>query len=147
MPTQMHRIWTWLKDHQPQTAKSIASALHLPQANSLLSQMERRRMVSYSYEHDRSTGYTTKRYVAVGREYELLPMTVKATPRGKPAPLVALAPTISMTASPLLQSKPDAFPPWLLPTPAPQFDLDALTIAEARALYTRLARMFKGETA
>ena len=64
-PTQLHRIWTWVQDHQPQSAKQIALALKLPQASSMLSQMEQRGMVTSTLDHDRSSGFHTKRYSVV----------------------------------------------------------------------------------
>lgn len=130
LPTQTQRIWVWLKDHQPQTAKAISAALHLAQSPTLLSSMEKRGMVTSKLEHSRLTGGTVKWYSTVGRAYELLPVPKKTA--NKPQP-------------PALQTQALDAPAATRPTAA--FDLDALTIAEARALYSRLARMFKGETA
>lgn len=124
-PTQIERIWTWLKDHQPQSAKAIEVALHLPQASSMLSQMEKRGMVTSKLVYDVRTGRTTKQFNAVGREYELLPLPREAKPG--PAPAVTGQPAMNNAA------------------PADKFNLDSLTIAEARALFARLSQMFKGE--
>lgn len=131
LPSQTHRIWTWVQDHQPQSAKQIALALKLPQASSLLSQMEQRGMVTSTPHHDRSSGLTIKMFRVVGKEYEMLPLPFK------PA-----------VAKPTAQVIVADFKPVAAPSTAPSptaFDLDVLTIAEARDLYKRLARMFKGE--
>ena len=108
-------------------------------------------MVSSVKDLDRSSGYTTKRYSVVGRTYELLPKPKKIAKRYTPmvapaapvqAPQIAPPlPTTSLMATPFHHYKPLPLPP----TPAAAFDLDSMTIAEARALYTRLARMFKGD--
>ena len=143
LPSQTKRIWVWLSDHQPQSAKSVAAALHIPEASSLLSMMERHRMVTSTKDLNRSTGNVINRYSTVGREYELLPMPKKVksvvTLTSKVADFVAAAEQLKAVTQP-----PVAAP--VQPADAVKFDLDTLTIAEARALYVRLAKMFNGES-
>ena len=138
LPTQTKRIWVWLNDHQPQSAKAVAAALSIPEASSLLSMMERRRMVTSTKDLNRSTGFVIKRYSTVGREYELLPMPKKIKSVETAKPIINPAPALVTIAPPAIQTIAPA---------ANKFDLDTLTIAEARALYIRLAKMFKGEAA
>ena len=133
-PTQTQRIWMWLNDHQPQSAKQISMALKMPQASSLLSQMEQRRMVVTTPHLNRSSGITIKLYSVVGREYAYLTLP--------PKPVVA-KPTAQVFAIQFQPTEPVQCSQ-AAPTPA-AFDLDSMTIAEARALYTRLASMFRGE--
>ena len=137
MPSQMQRIWMWLNDHQPQSGKQIELALKLPHAYSLLCQMEQRHMVSSTVEYDRSSNRNIKKFCTVGKTYEILPMPHK--------PVVAkpTAQVFDVRFQPIEAPEPVQFSQ-AGPT---AFDLDTLTIAEARALYKRLASMFKGETA
>ena len=148
LPSQLERIWVWLKDHQPQSARQIEITLKIPQASSILSQMETRRMVSSVKELDRSSGFTTKRFSVVGRTYELLPKP-KKTPFKAAAPAAPVINILDLKPGPIMQAPQivsiDTRAPWQIFTPAAPLDLDALTIAEARALYIRLASMFKGE--
>lgn len=137
LPSQTQRIWMWLKDHQPQSAKQVAAAMHLPQASSMLSQMEKRRMVTSTLDYDRSTCRHTKKFHTVGREYEYLPLPIKPVVVKPTAQVFAIQfpPSVAPEAVQCSQAGPTAF------------DLDSLTIAEARALYKRLAPMFQGEAA
>lgn len=130
-PTQFQRVWTWLKDHQPQTAKAVDAALSLPQASSLLSQMEKRGMVSSSKEFDRRTGFNVKRFIAAGREYELLPLPKAAEPAPKPK-----AEVFNVQFAPMQPSK--------APVQLEKFNLESMTIAEARQAYHQLRAMFGG---
>ena len=134
---QTQRIWMWLNDHQPQSAKQIATAMKLPQASSLLCQMEKRGMVTSTVEHDRFTGHNSKMFRTVGKEYQLLPRPLKPVVPKPTAQVFALRFQPIDPAEPVQcsQAGPTAF------------DIDTLTIAEARALYKRLATMFQGEAA
>ena len=134
---QMQRVWLWLNEHQPQSAKQVALALHLPHAPGLLSQMENRCMVRSTVELDQSTQRHVKKFRVVGREYEYLPL---------PFTPIAAKPTAQVFELRFQPTDP-AEPVQLSQAGPTAFDLDTLTIAEARALYKRLATMFQGEKA
>ena len=90
-------------------------------------------MVETTSHGDRSKGFAVKMYRAIGREYELLPLPFNPVV-AKPTAKVIVA-DFKPVASPNAAPSPTAF------------DVDTLTIAEARALYKRLATMFQGEKA
>jgi len=116
------RVWLWLKDHPGKTAKEIALALHedTKAVSTRLTQMEQRHMVQSKHAHHKGTSYRgIKEYTALGNTFEVLP--IATTPlRVQPYKIHDLV---------------------IIPTQKER-NIDDLTIAEARALYEQLKRMF-----
>lgn len=117
--SRMQRVWTTVYNSKLRiTSSDVAKILKESNGNvsSLLSQMEQRGMVDAVYNNK-----GVKEYGTIGDKYELLPVRKVAT---TPAKWRASMPI-------LIQDK--------------VFDVDSLTISEARALYRKLKPMFEGE--
>lgn len=136
LPTQMQRIWTYLKDHPGHSSRRITAELKiLPTSiSSLLSKMVDRDMVYTRKEAQ--LGRLVVLYFVNGRmkEYELLPRKSKKS-------VTKLVP----------QLKVETVVPE--PTPVPtetkcqckswqKQAVDAMTVAEARYLYETLDKLF-----
>jgi hypothetical protein len=134
------RIWQWLKDHQTgdtgYTYSQVSKALNIKESSSssLICDMVKRRMMEARRERapKGASRTMTTYYRALGGEYELLPL-----------PLAKLA-TLPQPLPPAVEPEPGRW----LPSPpqkvtADKFDLDNLTIGEARTLYLKLKEMFK----
>ncbi len=142
LKTHKELIWQFLKDHPSQSAAALVAALKLPpeRVNNSLWMMERRGMVASTThverEHSSRGNYRNiKRYTAVGATFEMLPLVKKAVTRvsqkAVPQPVTAVEPQQEKPATLVQQAKK-----------VEDFDLDGLTIRQARALYDKLHRMF-----
>lgn len=142
-PSVKERLWQHIRANQGHTAHQIAKVLRsIPSSTiaSQLSDMERRGMVFVKGAKAATTWgrSTVKAYHSDMTTYELLPVLAQFR-RDKPAALIK-AP-VATTPAPTPSAAPQA--PAAAPA-APQFNLEALTLAEARALYLQLHKMFGG---
>jgi len=145
MPTQVERLWRVLRDNpQGLTAQRAAALTGIANASTQLSMMVRRKMATARSELQRRPihgGVMAERpvniYSTTMKEYELLPAPKKEKPS---APAVS-APTAP--PAPAVQRAPA--PPRAVPTVAEaQAFVERMTIAEARALWAVMDRMFGG---
>jgi hypothetical protein len=127
-PTQSELIWRRVKEQPGMTAKGIGMSLTSIKKSSistLLSAMEKRGMVYTKRDAGRARKYYTDMTA-----YELLPL---------PKPLPKVTPPAKIEVE-YCQSSP------LVVTPPKAFNLDDLTVREARALYEQLHKMFGGKS-
>jgi hypothetical protein len=135
--TLIKRIWLWLHDHPGRTMAEIAAALNEEKmdVSSRLNELENRQMVSFVRDHVRSGNGTflMKRFTALGKEYELLPMQKKYKAK-PPAKKFADVPTPLPLPPQAIEKKPATLPTkdWM----------DRYTLGELRAMYADLKRLF-----
>jgi DNA-binding CsgD family transcriptional regulator len=127
LPPAGKRIWLWLKDHPGKTAKDIATALNIEAStsSSQLTKMEQRGMVAKVYS---SVYGDSLRWKTCIPEYDLLPIhkngiIAKATVTTLPPPIAPKAPSMGAL-------------------PSYKFDMEKLTIEDARTLYLQLKKLF-----
>ena len=136
IPSQMERIWNWLTDHPNQTAQEVAKALKFPGTSSLIAQMQRRNMLLISYDDCRLKGQKVKRFKPITKTYILLPQSKETLGQRKKIVSAAVSthiPTPLQTPQVTIAT---------LKTPAFAWNVEAMTIADARALYLQLHKMF-----
>jgi len=131
-PTQYEILWRFVKNEPGLTSAKLAvkTGLPRPTVNSGLSQMEKRAIV-YT-KGTKGFGYTgtAKAYYTDLDAYKLLPMPKVDAPK-KFAPPASFPPADAAKAG------------TVQPAQAPTaFDLESLTIADARRLYNQLKGMF-----
>ena len=134
--SQMEIVWRCVKEMQPVDYKAVMKRTKLVQGivSTTLSQMEKRGMVySRGAKGDGFSG-TRKEYLTDLPEYKRLPDPDKKTDR----PYVQPAPTPKR----VIHIKPVQTVQNV--TQSNTLDVDKLTIAEARALWAKLDRMFGG---
>jgi hypothetical protein len=124
-PTIAQRVWRIIKDEPGLTQSQMFKRLPAIAKGSISSQlhlMEKRGMVYVKGTKGGGPTGTSKAYYTDLDHYERLPLPKGngKTAEPAPAPALGLAP----------------------PTTAKKFDLDGLTIGEARALYKQLKEMF-----
>jgi predicted transcriptional regulator len=113
------RVWMYLKDHPDKSAKDIALALNVHQAQVYVAvnfMSSRKMLTSYIELEKRGVGRRSiKVYRAAGDRYELLPLIQKNQ---------------EVTV--------------IVPEPAKQIEvnIDTLTVKEAKALYDKLKEIF-----
>jgi predicted transcriptional regulator len=113
------RVWMYLKDHPDKSAKDIALALNVHQAQVYVAvnfMSSRKMLTSYIELEKRGVGRRSiKVYKAVGDRYEMLPPVQK---------------TQEVTV--------------IVPEPIRQIEvnIDTLTVKEAKALYDKLKEIF-----
>lgn len=144
LPTIPERIWTYIKDHPRSTCFDISSVFKLPfnQVATVAGLLVRRKMLCVEKDRRRARGVSYARLINLYTVppnmpfYTVLPLGPARHPKkGRVAsvkPELKAVPTLPAVEIPA-------------PTPAPQvdkFDLDALTVGEAKLLYERLHRMF-----
>lgn len=158
------RIWLYLKDHPGTTSKRLAVELRVSQGSvsSMLSQMCRRKMLTWLVETAKpykGRGAKHRRVFFVdpkmGGVYELLPESVKSKPRvamaaaheSKPKPASGEVAPLRVVghAGPEIPT-PLTIKPQVVTIAQSSDFIDGLTVAEARALYQHLHKMF-GEKA
>lgn len=158
------RIWLYLKDHPGTTSKRLAIELRDSQGSisSMLSQLCRRKMLIWQIEpvkpyKGRGAKYRRVFFVdpKMGGVYELLPEVVKSKPRvavaavqeprSKPAGDEAAPLRVAGHAGPEIPT-PLTIKPQIVTIAQSADFIDGLTVAEARALYQHLHKMF-GEKA
>lgn len=142
LPPMNRRIWQWLYDkHGGYTSAEPATALNLPPNTvaAILADMDTRGMVragASTRMTKTKQGRRPKEWFAVGNKFELLPVkqefkvpTLAQMRKQSLGPVPATVPTTT--------SQPAA--------PAPAINVeDGMTLAEARALYLRLHKIFGG---
>lgn len=133
--SQIQLTWTWLKDHPNKTAREVETALKFSGTSSTLAQLRKRGMVTCKPEQDARNPMPVNRYTAVGTEYELKPMPKKVKP---------VKPSQFTNAAGLPIAASSAVPVAPVPAAPADFNLDTMTIADARKLYKQLHRMFGG---
>lgn len=137
----MERVWRIVADHPCVTSKSVAQIMgeEHSEVSSHLSAMVKRGMIRSEMIPIKvrcGNGFTDRRvhhYTACIKQYELLPLKKKSARNPKP-----------LSVTPLQQIK-DSIPRAEL-TPltrvTPGFDIEQLTLSEARALYQKLHVLF-----
>lgn len=133
------RIWYYVKDHPGSTCHDIQAVLHLPfdRVATVCGTLVKRKMFYVKKETRRVHGtrggvrmvnlYTAPPTMGV---YTVLPMP-SSKPAASPAPAKLPAPPLQVV------------PPTLAsPEQKSKFDLDNMTVGEAKLLYERLHRMF-----
>jgi hypothetical protein len=154
--TMSERVWLYLKDHPKTTAKRLSTELREPVSiiSSTVSTLVRRKMLTFEVEAIRLKGgrgpKTHRRYSVepkMGGRYELWPIVVKSKSRkatrvSAPAPQkpVQTLPPVHETGT--VQQPPLTIKPQIVTIAKSQDFIDGLTVAEARALYERLHKMF-----
>lgn len=154
MPTQIQRIWTYVKDHPGRTSRRIAAEIKIPinSISSLLSQMVNRDMV-YSSQEMR-LGKSVKVYHVVGRmtQFELLPRKKKGKVKVKAAAAVQAVKPVQPL--PIVHFVPAELPKAVAKEPDQvlcskcqgkswtKASVDSMTVAEARDLYETLDKLF-----
>lgn len=121
VPPLSQRLWLWIKDHPKATSREIETQFK-EGVSPRLADMEKRQMLSSSEvpNPSRKGKRTLKGYTVTQDEYDLLPIPKKeAMTTRVPAPKSAHA-----------------------IVPQTKINIEALTIAEARALYAQLQKMF-----
>jgi hypothetical protein len=130
--TEMQIIWEYLHAFPNKTSAELADAINSKQGNvsSNLTQMVRRNMVERKHRtwiNEDARQQTSYEYAAIGNKYTLKPVTlVPAHPRKSPTPKAAPAPH---------QPRQN---------PTTSFDIEALTVRQARDLYNKLGAFFGG---
>lgn len=162
------RIWLYLKDHPGTTSKRLAIELRDSQGSisSMLSQLCRRKMLTWQTEPVKpykGRGAKHRRVFFVdpkmGGVYELLPEVVKSKPRtaaaavqkytsNKPVPESGETKPLRVVghAGPEITTPTLTIKPQIVTIAKSAEFIDGLTVAEARALYQHLHKMF-GEKA
>jgi hypothetical protein len=133
-PTIAERLWRIIKDEPGLTATQMQKrlpAIKVGSISSQLSLMETRSMVYVKGTKGQGPKGTAKAYYTDMERYERLPAPKPTT--HMPAPAPAATPDISQPLACVPQSAPAG----------DVFDLDSLTIREARALYLKLKEMFR----
>lgn len=144
LPPMIERVWRIVKESGSQgaTSRDVAARMkhdHTRKVTPSLSDMTKRGMVAAVPEFDGKTGRQIYRYFTDMGTYRLLPPLTPAKKDKRRQ--------VSHT--------PDAVPatahtPTPSPAPAPAaegfFDIDRMTIAQARALYQQLHKMFGGKS-
>jgi DNA-binding CsgD family transcriptional regulator len=154
LPPLNKRVWLWLNDHPGKTSKQIAIALGEKHSNvaTTLGQMVKRRMVQGTKQQHPHRNVQEWHYETCIKQYELLPMR-KAKPQPKPkvdvkngiitgfglSAVPVSTETVASLAVPLSVASP-------FEQPKCKFNLDDLTVREARALYEQLHKMFGGKS-
>lgn len=127
LPSQQEQLWRIVKDQPGSTAKEIATRakhINLSSTSSQLYQMVARGMLYTKPGNLGPNGGRANRYFTDMDTYTSLPYNKK------PAVVRGL--------------RPAALTPPPAPSAAPGFDLDSMTVAQARALYRQLHKMFGG---
>lgn len=159
VPSVQERVWRIVRDNPGGIMASRVADILDPSggrransASTLLSQMEARKMVSSRVEHRRVPGPRgsmiergVKVYTTAMREYEILPM-----PRKETAATRAMDATKAVVAQVKASPPPAPVPTTVMPKP-PTINgmrdfVESMTIAEARAMWVELNKMF-GEKA
>ena len=124
------RIWLWLKDHPGKTAKEISAALNIPMTivYTVAGDMHKRKMLKIekqvlSYNRGKFGPPEVNIYTALGKEFELLPMPK----RKKPVTYV---------------KRPEPFPVKPIPEKPKKFNVEDMSVSEARELYDQLKKIF-----
>ena len=141
-PSQSELLWRVVRDNPGKNAKALIALSALPgtSASTLLTQMVKRKMMRQELvpmKAKMGLGYGTRNiahYYTAIPEFEVLPKPTKSyvTP---PAP--AVKPAVNIPRS-------ETYPVVATPaTTAVGFNLESLTIAQAREIHAQLGRMFK----
>ena len=136
LPSQMKRIWTYIKDHPNTTRDTLGKALNLPAGNisSLLTQMLNRKMITRTEDSRRIMRSGISKFETVWvyntdmGEYEILPVCKKKAEPARSAP----GPVLHVTPPPV---------PALLTTR----NIPDMKLSDARDLYLELKKYFGGE--
>ena len=123
VPPLSKRIWLWLKDHPNKTSREICTALNAPhsQVATLTNQMLKRGML----EKTNGGGHENPlRWKTCIPEYERLPIRKASAPIAK-ATYVTLPPPVA----PSMNSRYN-------------FDIEKLTLEDARVIYAQLKKLF-----
>lgn len=152
--TNIEKCWLWIKDHPRISSRSLDAVFKRPMAASI-HEMKRRGMLKIEEEMDKRIHHSPfSVYSVTQKEYDLLPVLpqYRKTSAKAPAPAPAAPPAApALQLVPPAPDKPPAAPaPVPAPTPAPQmievgadFDVDKLTLGQARALYAKLGAILK----
>ena len=138
LPSQMKRVWTYIKDHPNSTRDTLIKALKLPSGgvSSLLSQMVNRKMVNRKKERRICTRAGVSKPLTVWVyhtdlvAYEVLPAFEKITGKKK----VTLAPESVIHLTPK-EPAPALLTTWNIPD---------MKLSDARDLYLELKKYFGG---
>lgn len=134
LPPVTQRIWQWLHDKGgAYTLKEVEIALKISggHAGSGMYELYARGMVA-KRQAFRRTASTRFEWSAVGNTFELLPIKPEFKRKTKAQP----AKELTTTSQPVVSAV-------LAPAPAINVE-DGMTLAEARALYLRLHKIFGG---
>lgn len=129
------QAWLWLRDH-PRSRLQTLNKVFKREMASTVNNLKSRGMLKTEIERDpRTNNRKISFYSVLEKEYDLLPMpALKAPPKAKklpePAPTVIPAPIAIPSPEPVVTVTPD-------------FDIDALTLGQARALFAKLSRILK----
>lgn len=129
------QAWLWLRDH-PRSRLQTLNKVFKREMASTVNNLKIRGMLKTEIERDpRTNNRHISFYSVLEKEYDLLPMpALKAPPKAKklpePAPTVIPAPIAIPSPEPVVTVTPD-------------FDIDALTLGQARALFAKLSRILK----
>lgn len=126
--TKAERIWNYLKDKPGRSIKQIEADLHMKSISAPIHYMKVAGLLRT--EQDRLYSYKRNLFFAKGTAFSKEGLYSRPHPKSA---VVLDKPAVS-TVQPVVQ-------PVQQPTLKP-FDLDSLTIAEARSLYNQLKKMF-----
>jgi len=150
LPSQMERVWRMLKDNPNRTAKAVAAQTGIPltSVSSICSKMELRGMMRHTERQEVSRGKnglsygrTVYYFTPIGDEFELLPMP----PKPKKDPVTPSAARLFSQMRAEVDAMPVAAPiPAPVPRPAPKYDVESMTISEARTMWNHLNQFFGG---
>lgn len=120
VPPLSKRIWLWLKDHPNKTSREICTALNAShsQVATLTNQMYKRGMLS------KGSADGVLNWKTCIPEYERLPLRKEGAPIAKATSL-----TLPPPVAPSMQTRYN-------------FDIEKLTLEDARAIYTQLKKLF-----
>ena len=157
--TQMQLVWEQVQTTPLLTTAQLAAKMGIQQCNisSAMTQMVRRKMVEphrYTFINENARKQTIYRYVAIGTKYEVKPLViVPVKPRKCPTKNIAVQQEIVFDAPAqpaLVPEEPERLmdEPWhpmATPTPPqPAFDIESMTVRQARDLYAQLGEFFGG---
>lgn len=131
------QVWLWLRDHPRSRLQTLNKVFKRSMASTVNS-LKTRGMLKTEIERDpRTNNRKISFYSVLEKEYDLLPMpALKAPPKAKKLP----EPAPAAIPAPIAIAIPSPEP---VVTVTPDFDIDALTLGQARALFAKLSRILK----
>lgn len=140
------QAWLWLRDH-PRSRLQTLNKVFKREMASTVNNLKTRGMLKTEIERDpRTNNRHISFYSVLEKEYDLLPMPALKAPQLKAPPKAKKLPEPAPTAIPAPAEVPVtvAIPsPEPVGTVTPDFDIDALTLGQARALFAKLSRILK----
>lgn len=135
------QAWLWLRDH-PRSRLQTLNKVFKREMASTVSNLKTRGMLKTEIERDpRTNNRKISFYSVLEKEYDLLPMpALKAPPKAKKLPEPAPTAIPAPAEVPVTIAIPSPEP---VVTVTPDFDIDALTLGQARALFAKLSRILK----